>query len=53
MPFDERELLVFEQFVGAWLQVMFDESRLKFEQVLLGRSSRHMQIDTRVALGAK
>src|SRR4051812_33321713 len=53
MALDERETLVLEQLVGAGLHVMLDERRLVVEEILLGRSARHVQIDDALRLGRK
>ena len=51
MPLDERELLVLEQLVGARLHVVLDQRGLLVEQVLLGRSAGHVQVDYPLGLG--
>ena len=51
MPLDEREPLVLEQLVGAGLHVVLDQLGLVVEQVLLGRSARHVQVDDALGLG--
>ncbi len=53
VPFDEGELLVLEQLVGARLHVMLDELGLEVEQVLLRRTARHVQIDNALGLGCE
>ena len=51
MSFDEGESLVLEQLIGARLHVVLDQRRLVVEQVLLGRSARHVEIDDPLGLG--
>ena len=47
---DEGEALVLEQFLGAGLHVQLDQLGLVVEQLLLGRSARHVQINDALGL---